>query len=176
MTRLGVTICLFLVASLFKTSAFTRKLFSSRASFQMSAAIGESVPEGIKVDIITQTDGTVCSTNEAQDFGSILKSTKKAVVFAVPVSNYIKCFSMIISIISFIDFTYRVHSLQLVLRNISLVSYQMPPHSKLKASKTSTAYRLTIASSCDHGPRIPQDVSQVALKWLLMVTANILKH
>ena len=89
MTRLGLSTCLFLVASIFKTSAFTSKLFSSRATFQMSAAIGESVPEGIKVDIIAQTDGTVCSMNEAQDFGSILKSTKKAVVFAVPVSDYI---------------------------------------------------------------------------------------
>ena len=142
MTRLGLSTCLFLVASIFKTSAFTSKLFSSRATFQMSAAIGESVPEGIKVDIIAQTDGTVCSMNEAQDFGSILKSTKKAVVFAVPVSDYIlKKDSKIISIISFIDFSYRVHSLQLVLRNISLVSFQMPPHSKLKASKISTAYQ-----------------------------------
>lgn len=102
-----------------------------------TAAIGDIVPEGINVDIIiinSQTDGTVCSKNEAQDFGCILKSTKKAVVFAVPVSTDIICFFndnvYIMFLLLLIDFIDRVHSQRLAPLNISLVLYQMPLPSK----------------------------------------------
>ena len=82
----GLTTCFFLLASIARTSGLSRNYGTPRTFLRMSAAIGDTVPEGIKVDIITPTDGTVCATNEAQDFGSVLKASRKAIVFAVPVS------------------------------------------------------------------------------------------
>ena len=49
------------------------------------ATVGESAPTGVLVDIIQPLSGDApCKVNEAQDFGSILKSQRKTVVFAVP--------------------------------------------------------------------------------------------
>jgi hypothetical protein len=49
--------------------------------------VGDVVPEGIIVDIVqTKIDsGTPqCQMNDSQDFGKLLKTLKKAIVFAVP--------------------------------------------------------------------------------------------
>lgn len=82
----------FLVLSLLTLLSLRSFAFNQRSSlFRRSfsnlkmISIGQSIPEGIQVDIIMPSaEGTACSMNEAQDLGSMLKSSKKAVLFAVP--------------------------------------------------------------------------------------------
>lgn len=72
-----------------KINRIQRSLLSNqRLQMASTASIGDIVPTGINCDVITSTDGTVCSVNEAQDFGSLLASSKKAVLFAVPVRDF----------------------------------------------------------------------------------------
>ena len=59
----------------------------NRQQFFLSAAVNDAVPTGILCDIIDfdmKSSEPQCNVNQAQDFGSILQSHKKAVVFAVP--------------------------------------------------------------------------------------------
>ena len=70
----------------FQKSALFHSRSFSKSTLRM-IAVGDSIPEGIKVDIIIPTaEGTACSMNEAHDLGAALKTSKKAVLFAVPVS------------------------------------------------------------------------------------------
>ena len=80
------TIAIMLSTGLFfgikRSAPFIRK-FTNIVSLS-TLVVGDHVPEGIIVDILKSTDDKACSVNEAQDFGAVLKSSKKVVVFAVP--------------------------------------------------------------------------------------------
>lgn len=72
---------------LFTASAFRSAAMSKTSiSRQFASAVNDIVPSKILCDIIeSSASGTPqCKVNEAQDFGDVLKSNKKAVLFAVP--------------------------------------------------------------------------------------------
>jgi hypothetical protein len=80
------------VAIMVLSSSSTSALISTPFLNQKSTKIvqyaiknGDSVPLGIRVDLISAPIvGKPCEANEAGDFGQVLKSHKKAILFAVP--------------------------------------------------------------------------------------------
>jgi hypothetical protein len=96
--------------SLFSLSGGFHKSFMRRnfATLKMGEfapiQVGSTIPEGIIVDVVSSADGLVCSLNEAQDIGVLLKSFSKAILFAVPVSsNPFIFFYHVVSCIIIID-------------------------------------------------------------------------
>ena len=89
-------VALFLLLSVSKTISLLKtnniKYYSKSLTVLKMATspikIGDIVPEGIIVDIVgTKSDASgtpACQMNDSQDLGKLLKSLKKAVVFAVP--------------------------------------------------------------------------------------------
>jgi len=75
-----VLICTSATAFLFPSSSpsKTASLFRNKCTLQATAAAGSEVPTGVKVDVIFGDDTEEC------DFGELLKSHKKCVLFAVP--------------------------------------------------------------------------------------------
>ena len=67
------------VATIMLSRAFTPNMIRRSMSSALSMVnVGDSVPTGIEVDVITGSDV------EAVDFGTLLKSDGKSVLFAVP--------------------------------------------------------------------------------------------
>ena len=67
------------------------------ATHLLAATAGSEFPSGVLVDVIDFSNkDEPCKMNEAQDFGSILKSKKCAVVFAVPGAYTPTCSAQVI--------------------------------------------------------------------------------
>ena len=77
-----------IINSLLTVNSFNK--YSRSLKIQMATTpinIGNTIPEGIIVDIVTTKNdsGTPqCQMNDSQDFGKLLKTLKRAIVFAVP--------------------------------------------------------------------------------------------
>ena len=72
---------------------------SHEGSIETTISVGSDVPEGVVVDILASSDGNTCNVDYTQDFGTVLKGLKKAIVFAVPVSFFIRTFCVFHSLI-----------------------------------------------------------------------------
>lgn len=77
---LGLVLMCTTVSAFFLPSSTNKigSVFRNKFALQAAANVGGEVPTGIKVDVVSGEDSEEC------DFGEVLKSHKKCVLFAVP--------------------------------------------------------------------------------------------